>query len=123
MSGRRGASLVVAAAFLAVSYVAATASCMEVDDICAPTSSAIGGLNCSANSDGCFARDYSFECLPSSTLVGFDCACFLDGVAAGNCRLDDICRSNGVFFEEDRGVRSEQIYLQLESCCGFDIPF
>jgi hypothetical protein len=93
------------------------------DTVCAPNTSALSGASCTANSGECFATDYRFDCVRNAADTGYDCQCYVDGLAGATCTMVDICDNGGVFFESGGSSVSERIYTRMESCCGFDVPF
>jgi hypothetical protein len=98
------------------------AACDE-DSVCAPNSSAVSGSSCTARSSECFANDYRFDCVRNAADTGYDCQCYVDGLAGATCTMVDICDTGGVFFVTGGSSVSERIYSRMESCCGFDVPF
>lgn len=98
------------------------AACDE-DSVCSPNTSAMSGDNCMMQSGECFAHNYRMECARSATGGGYECACFLDGISSGTCTMVDICDAGGVFFEHGGSDSSERLYVRMETCCGFDVPY
>lgn len=107
---------------LAVAGPAAGLGCDD-DRLCSPNSSALSGTSCMMESGECFAHNYRMDCERGATGGDYECECFLDGISAGTCTMVDICDAGGVFFEHGGSEQTERMYLRMEACCGFDVPF
>jgi hypothetical protein len=95
----------------------------DEDRVCSPNTSAAGGLSCTAQSGECFAHNYRLDCERGTTGGDYECECFLDGISSGTCTMVDICDEGGVFFDHSSDGSAERLYVRMETCCGFDVPY